>query len=52
MMLKKTTERTKGPADRNFNSTITTTYRLFGKTIYVRVVDYALVKEFPDNFTG
>lgn len=50
-MLKKITERTRGSAERSMNATITTTYFLFGKAIYIRVIDYPLIKEFPTSFT-
>lgn len=44
-MLKKTIERTQDP--KRLNSTITTTYFLLGKRLYVKVVDYSLAKDFP-----
>lgn len=44
-MLKKTIERTQDPERKS--TTITTTYRIFGKAIYVRVVDYSVARDFP-----
>ena len=46
-MLKKTIERTHDLTRKS--TTITTTYCIFGKALYVRVVDYSVARDFPNK---
>lgn len=46
-MIKKTIERTQDTD--HLKATITTTYRVFGKPLYVKVVDYSLARDFPSK---